>query len=895
MIARLNGRALVVLVTVVAAGLGCGGPVPTRSEIGARWIEGDGVDVFNAADHRLETLVFEDLPAAAAGGRWRKTTDQGENSVGGPWVARVDMDADEIDHITVSLAHSEPGFIKARLSWAGEGERFVSDRSLVKGVSVGPIPGSTDYRFEVAGHGLWKGPIERIRLTAVYPSPLQLEKVTGERSVFKASGLPEIVGRPWQIAIANDSRHALVGVPGVPQTRQFSIPERAHLRLGYGVEGRCPSDVDFSIRLRAEGEESLLLSETVAAGEMPMLDWRKAEVDLSPWAGRQVELELMTDWKIEAGAVPTLPLWSNPEIVADVAEPKPMNVVLISIDTLRSDRLSLYGHERPTSPNLERWAAASGVVFDNAVVQASWTLPSHTSMLSGIGAFRHGVNYNSPVPADVELVSESLRPLGYKTLAVTGGGYVHPHYNLSQGFDRFWYWSGVDPSTGSPLDGADYEFDTVLDRVDTWVRECADEPFFLFLHTYDIHYRLRSREPFFSQFSDLEAPSNLRWGRVTPSAEDGFQRDKFLVLRQNGDETPLPAEMANLPSDIYDSRIAHLDSSIPRFFALLDELGLSDDTLVVLTSDHGELLGEHDLFGHLSLYEENLMVPLVIAAPGIAEPGRRITDQVRSIDIVPTILDLLGLPVPAEVEGASLAGLLREGSDAIDRPAWSYAAASNFGISLRTANQSKIIFNNTAWSPVNGEVEYYRLDEDPGEFEDFGDSSEATAKKESLVERYTEQTTGIRLAFVNPGAEPFELMVKGPILQQVGVKSIDARCIDCVTLPNRGSAVVRVDPGRRFSLVLEEIAGRSKSLTFEARSARSSAKSKRTEVDVFNDLDDGLMLIWTPDGWQRRSGTELPGDAPGLVLTRVGNWFEAESSEVDSELSERLRALGYIE
>jgi arylsulfatase A-like enzyme len=892
--------AATVLILVVGFATACLPARETHPAVVARWLDTDPVEVFKPADHQHDAIVFSDDLGEGSDGRWRSAQMDRNWAQGGfALVGRVDdLDATTVDHFTASVAHSSPGFLKLKLSWAGAGESFVSERSVVLTAGLNDRAAVSKYRFDVAEHPLWKGTIERIRLSAVFPSEIEPKTLVATKTTFPSEGLARMVARPWKVEIANDLRSSMIGVPGLPHTRKFTVPDGARLRMSYGVLGRSRSAIAFHFSVESEGERTVLLNELVVPDELPMIDWREADLDLGSWAGHEVELYLVTETEIGPEDLTALPLWANPEIVATATGAPPFNVVYISVDTLRADRMSLYGHDRPTSPNLERWATESGVVFDNTVVQASWTLPSHVSMLTGIGAFSHGVNHNNPAPASLELISETLRRADYRTLAVTGGGYVHPHYNLSQGFDRFWYWSGSDPATREPVDGADHELDAVLDIAGEWVRESADEPFFLFLHTYDIHYRLRPREPQFSQFSDLAAPAgNLGWSRVSPVAEDGFRRDKYLVLRDGGSQTRLPEHLAELPRDIYDSRIAHMDSQLPRFFRLLDELGLSGRTIIVLTSDHGELLGEHGLYEHLSLYEENIMVPLVVVAPGVASPGSRVAEQVRSVDIVPTILDLLNLPVPDGVEGRSLAPLLSGDDDPIERPGWTYAAASNYGMSLRHDNRAKLIFNNTAWSPVNGDIELYRLDVDPDEENDLGDAEEGHPLRDQLVERYSSQISGLRITFGNSGENPFGLIIEGPGLQQDGVKSVDADCASCVKLGNRGRASVTIPRGRVFSLVLEEAAGRSKPLMIEARRVPGAPEQRRAVVDPGSELEQGLVLVWTGNGWDRGPGMVLPEGETGLVLEWVGaRWNNGgEKTDEDAELIERLRALGYID
>lgn len=587
-------------------------------------------------------------------------------------------------------------------------------------------------------------------------------------------------------------------------------------------------------------------------------------------------------------------MWANPEIVARANHRPRTNVVLISIDTMRADRMSLYGHDRPTTPNLAAWAKRCGTVFQNVVAAAPWTLPSHASMLSGVRTFRHGVNYSSAAPGSLKLLSEYLREAGYATLAVTGGGWVHPAYNLGHGFDRFWYWSGIEPETGAPIGGADHELDVILGQAVALLRQHAHEPFFLFLHTYDIHYRGRHREPFFSQFSELEFTGNVHWRAAALKAENGYKRSRYRVQRTADGEVPLPQSLSALPADIYDSRIAYLDSRLPVLFNELDALGLSDRTLVVFTSDHGELLGEHGVYGHVYLYDENLMIPLVIATPGGPREHPIIETQVRSIDIVPTVLDFLGIRPEPTVEGASLAELMRRGEENRRRPAASYSPWSNHGMSLRVDGRTKLILNNTAWAPVAGDTEYYRIDLDPEESANILDAPEISSVRRELADAYLDAVPSVRLGFDNPGSEDFSLTIRN-VVDQTNLKAVDLAC-DCVYWRGDGRAAMTVPAGASYTLILENAHTAGLPLEFTAAEEGVPDIQRRTFVDLTSDLQGQLTLEWTGADWLRsEDGTDqrLPSISPRWA----GTTFREQSQEtiVGDELRGRLRALGYTE
>ena len=162
------------------------------------------------------------------------------------------------------------------------------------------------------------------------------------------------------------------------------------------------------------------------------------------------------------------------------------------MDDLRADHLSLYGYRKVTSPNIDSWAGHHGVTFSNVVAASPWTLPSHVSLLSGLDALSHGVNFPQDAAGkDVLFLAEALREAGYRTGAVTGGGFLRPEYGFHQGFDRFRWWPG---EIGHP-DELDDGLDTALRWIETW----ADGPFFLFFHTYEVHSPFHRREPHFER------------------------------------------------------------------------------------------------------------------------------------------------------------------------------------------------------------------------------------------------------------------------------------------------------------------------------------------------------------------------------------------------------------
>ena len=371
--------------------------------------------------------------------------------------------------------------------------------------------------------------------------------------------------------------------------------------------------------------------------------------------------------------------WADPTIIeprADAREAVPRNVVLVSIDTLRSDRLGFYGASRPTTPVLDR-LAAQGTVFDVAIAQAPWTLPSHATMLTGLYGCVHGAvdGIASRLDPGVVPLAGMLRAAGYTTAAFTEDGFVLPGV-FAAGFGRYQQYGNsleaqIEHTVGAAID---------------WLRSTPNQPFFLFVHTYETHSPYSAPPPYASMFADTSD---------RPKAPGGEAPDREEKLAR------------------YDGAIRYADSVLGRLFDELDHLGLADRTLVVVTSDHGEAFGEHGYDGHgQSMHDEVMRVPLLFRSPGLVEPGRRAAGMVGLIDLVPTVLDLLSMEPPYALQGISLAPLLRTGSVPGRAPA-RVLFGENELWHRRIAARSdrwKILFDE-------GTTEVFDLKADPGERE----------------------------------------------------------------------------------------------------------------------------------------------------------------------------------
>lgn len=328
------------------------------------------------------------------------------------------------------------------------------------------------------------------------------------------------------------------------------------------------------------------------------------------------------------------------------AGPAPRSVVLVVIDTLRSDHLSLNGYPRPTSPGLDR-IAAEGVAFEHCLAPGAWTKPNTVSLLSGLDPIRHGAHRERKIPDDLQLLSETLRDAGYDTAAFSGNPYVSERYRFDRGFATFY-----DGGAGKRV--WDYpDASVLLDAARGWLARPRERPVFLYLHLMNVHGPYRAPEPYRRRFLDgtdgdesFEFQDELWWAII--KAED------------NPAPRPTPGQRADLLAR-YDGAIAYTDELLTAFLdELRAEAGLAD-ALLVVTSDHGEELLDHGNLGHRkTLYHEVVDVPLIVR-DGVSRGGRRVRTPVGLIDVAATILDLLGL-VPAGAglgDGISLAPLVR--------------------------------------------------------------------------------------------------------------------------------------------------------------------------------------------------------------------------------------------
>ncbi len=329
------------------------------------------------------------------------------------------------------------------------------------------------------------------------------------------------------------------------------------------------------------------------------------------------------------------------------AECRDCNVVLLSIDTLRADHLGVYGYSRPTSPTLDAFSR-EGVVFDSFFGNGGATLPVHMSMMTSLEPVVHGVNFpgNHPLPVERLTLAEVLSNEGWSTGAFTDGGWMREQYGFSQGFDTW------DEAAGG--------LERILPKALDWISKQGADPFFLFLHTYDVHSK--------KNVLPYECPGDAHFRFIAeeeltyrPCVGDKCASKRLLEINRKLERRPrlrsrlLDLGVSDQLARLYDGCISYVDSKVSELLAHLRELGIYDETLIIVTSDHGEAFLEHGRLLHARpIHEEVIRVPLLVKFPHSRHAGRRVRHLGSAMDLAPTILQTLGTPVPEDFRGRSL-------------------------------------------------------------------------------------------------------------------------------------------------------------------------------------------------------------------------------------------------
>jgi arylsulfatase A-like enzyme len=439
------------------------------------------------------------------------------------------------------------------------------------------------------------------------------------------------------------------------------------------------------------------------------------------------------------------------------------NIVLITMDTVRADHLSVYGYERQTTPQLQEFAREANV-YDHAMAAADYTLPAHASIFTGLYPSWHGAY---PLPPDyaggrpltprTTTLAKLLSANGYWTGGiVANAAFLHPGTGLAQGF-AVW-------ESGMPVPLADgqrpfylreqarrllntavptSEFDALFLRASDINRRAFKTieklrhggPFFLFLNYMDAHFPYNAPPPYRDRFARMRpnTGATVEYNELKNAVNAGRRQirnpEKSLLMAQ------------------YDSGIAFLDSEIGKLLARMRDLGVYENTLIIITADHGEAFGDHDVIGHTvtSVYQDGVHIPLLVKYPG-QHLGQRSGVLVSHVDLMPTVLDAAGCPLPNNFHGKSLR-LPRSDSDVVFSEA---RAIGDHAKTARLGGTRRAIFSSSVklitWTA--GPPEFYDLVADPNESANRYESTDPVVA--SLMTRLSAWTSAIPRQLPNP-------------------------------------------------------------------------------------------------------------------------------------------------
>ena len=458
-----------------------------------------------------------------------------------------------------------------------------------------------------------------------------------------------------------------------------------------------------------------------------------------------------------------------------VTEPRvirPRVVLLLSLDTLRADHLGFYGYEKFTSPVLDM-IAAEGVVFEDASATSPWTLPSHASMLTGLYPKQHGVQtMATALPEDVPTLAGLLAESGFQTAAVVNSTWLQKDsYRITRHFDNYLFVPDVadrrSPSTW------------VTDQAIEWLGEMRDDRLFLFVHYYDVHTDYASEAAFEALFTTPYegVVDGSGWQLTLANLKDehlelcrnDFSATKCTfgvlggpwVVDSSVERVHFDAADIRRLKELYDAGIRQLDTEVSRLFSWMRREGILDETLLVITSDHGEEFMDHGRVDHfLPVWQELLRVPLVFRGPGVAA-GARVRAPVSLVDLAPTILALAGAETPNEMAGLDLSPLLgtasqgKPGSEAAARALsdrYLYAEAAGgvtYDLSMRgifpVHRAVRRGVHKLVWDSTQDSYSLYDLAADPAE------SIDVRVQKPQIAE---ELIAEMRRRFSDEAVEP---------------------------------------------------------------------------------------------------------------------------------------------
>lgn len=553
---------------------------------------------------------------------------------------------------------------------------------------------------------------------------------------------PSLKPQAGEYKIGLELRSA-IAVP-CPSALQYSfiVPPNSVFRVATGVPRLVSLKNQAAIRFRIEiddGRRRSILLDRTATSDDP---WKEQVVDLDYLANQQVSLSLTTQVLTASSALETSTaqiqgaFWAYPRLtVRPNSTPFP-SAILISIDTLRADHVGGYGYLPVTTPTLDR-LAKQGITFLRTTSASPWTLPSHASLLTSTFPTVNQADDQHPLPDNLVRLPELLSQAGYFCGAVTSHIYVSETYGFARGFDTF-------------ITHQDDKAEVIVTEALTWLRRYGDQPFFLFLHFFDPHWNYQAPHPFTKMLDPTYD------GPLTGHYVDSVLpfKDPSIAMSDR--------DLAHVIAR-YDGEIRYCDSQIRRLLEGIQDYGYYQNTLIIVTADHGEEFREHGSMGHgVTLYNEQLHVPLIISGGALPSHSPRLFGApVRTVDLAPTLISLLGLTssFASEAAGQDLTALTTTEKQ-VELPL--FAETQRFGLQLYSLGLSD---SKTISNQIKNQTMMFDLALDPQELHDCSPehpelADGMKAKLDVLLNLLAEQSATIN-------AQSSEQVVLSPEQQEI--------------------------------------------------------------------------------------------------------------------------------
>ncbi|HLU65468.1 MAG TPA: sulfatase [Kofleriaceae bacterium] len=569
-----------------------------------------------------------------------------------------------------------PQEIKVSIDGRAQGSAQIGRDWSIARIALGEVaPGKTIALELTRGGG--KG---RVEVDWVY-----LARLAGARP-------PQLLPRVAPISLGGRVRRALVA----PTARSYSFylrpPEGARLVFDLASAAR----VEFVVRAETEGGVHELFRGRATPDRL-----REQVVDLSPLAGQAVRLELATlgDAAATGWGEPTLYVPRERGAAAARGTSAPAhapakNLILVVLDTTRADSFTPFSPDTRVHAPVLADLAARATTFTSAYNNENWTKPSVATILSSLYPTSHTARYaRSVLPEEVQLLSQHLDRHGFRTALITANAVVSDKFGFDRGWDLFENHSRSSAGNGRPL----------YRRAARWLEEHHDRGrFFLMVQSVDPH-------------TTYEVPQSY-WGRYFSGSYDGPIGSSFDAQEQIAvDNFDLRISRRDLDwiRALYHGEVTFQDEQLGVLLETIDRLGLWDDTVVVVTNDHGEELQDHGHMGHgYTLYEEMIRAPLTVHYPPLFPPATQIDEIVEHVDLAPTLVETLGLPAMPDTDGVSFLDLLR-GRDLRQRPHYAIAASRGDERAIRIGRWKLVVDSD------RDEPRLFDLERDPDEQRDL--------------------------------------------------------------------------------------------------------------------------------------------------------------------------------